>query len=524
MLERTFVGKMEGNPVVVNPPDPNAPVAAVAPPVHTPAQREIIRRHAALRSVGVEGSNGPHVYSNSRALYGFVKTTEFLLVWKPCVTNADGSYKAAKNIPMANIGNTNYVERLVGAAGTQFREANPLVHYSTDDEFEINAFLNYVYLRKSDMNPIEAAAAAILRARWILLGCANEMLNDTARPQVEHIIVDQETYMETLPEYMHDIVAAIPEGIDAMYEADFDLAIEFMDEYNDEDHGITWCVTVAETIWSAVEYAVRVRGHHWKDEYEGLYNRYFVSCFEGNFSWPKGISMASLCRTAIHPFGIKALAVMNCMFIAHGRIGQAGIIRLSGAPNGTAVVTSTYAAMASLKGEMWYDRFRYQFRKEFVDLEAARNAIMANKYGFHQSSRLYGAERVEGARINGVYRTTEEILKIGKDMACYAAGYVQAMRNLVNQGVIAGFTFANARVFEKYAADNPLLVSRINALIEMSVAEFQNAANIEAAVDAVFPEVPPNAIRNQLALLADEPGADPTAIQGGARVLERNAG
>jgi hypothetical protein len=441
--------------------------------------------------VMLQNANGDNVYSNEKALFGFIPASQFLLI--PRVfhdaantrVNIGTDAKDFPDISLATFGGINHVKGMLGGTteGTAYRARTAYLYYSDPVLLAKIQLMNYVALRASGIDPANSYASAALRARWIALGAYHATVTDNARPfdETRTIIGDAngDAYAQM----------AAANTLETLFNVDLPSAIEMIAESRSDTHGAKWVVSMSETIWNAEEYVVRVRGHHYKKEYETMLKKFISACHEGNVEFPPELDMETTFRTSIHPFGLAALANMASHFAVHGKVGNAGLVRFSGAPNGIAVVTTTAACLRAMAGEPWYGRFRNLYGASIDLLEKMETLILSNKFGFHMSARLYGAEQVVSVAIDGENYTIERVKDTGANLAAIAQGFVEAMKQAVEGKQIAHFSFSNAKVMEKYSANNPLSTLRIRTLVLYALDAIGEAKSVKAATASALPQI-----------------------------------
>jgi hypothetical protein len=176
-------------------------------------------------------------------------------------------------------------------------------------------------------------------------------------------------------------------------------------------------------------------------------------------------------------------------FAIHGKMANSALIRLSAAPNGIAVITTTAAAIRSLESESWYGRFKEAFGGQIDRLNAFEKQILENKFKFHQSHRLYGETPMLTLTYGEETITIDEARESGKMMASIGQGFVQAMSRAVDSGAIQGFAFSNSKAMEKHAQANPLMTLRISALILNSLESISEAQSADEILAAAIPKL-----------------------------------
>jgi hypothetical protein len=140
-------------------------------------------------------------------------------------------------------------------------------------------------------------------------------------------------------------------------------------------------------------YVFLSRGHHYKQEYNELYERLKSACFipsNPGFVIP---SNETLYRLAVHGFGVKPLIDLTLADKAASRMAAAMEIRFSPhAPiSGVAHMTTLKAALNQMAKEQWWPAFAQKFAISINDLDAEVALIAANPLTYHISARVLGA-------------------------------------------------------------------------------------------------------------------------------------
>lgn len=425
----------------------------------------------------VQDANGDNTYSNDKALYGFIEAAKYLqlpaaihnmLVAQPTHTNT-------------NLGKVDAIQTFLGENAMQYRIANTYKRLDemTALQFHKMALLNYLALKGAGLDEQGAYLAAALRTRWVLLGCLAPTIQERG------VLID-----ETVINPMTSGDAVAIEGAATLHALstlpDIDIAGYSRAALN-TSVGNKFVVMWAETIWSISEYLFRVRGHHYKDEFKDLIKRMMRASTEGKVDLADNFPFAAVFHTAIHPFGIKALPVMTMHFIAWGKIANAMCIRISGAPNGTAAITTTAAALKSIAGEAWYGRFYAIAGQQIEDIQRYAAAIMDNKYGFHLAAGLYGVTPARAITIGG---NTKSLAVIDQEVGALAPvlqGFINYNKDVAAADQSLTYSFQNAKALEKRAASNPLLAARVQQMIQFTVDAIAGAKTVAEAISSTFP-------------------------------------
>jgi len=425
----------------------------------------------------VEDSNGNHVYTYERALFGYLEVSKMMIMPKSLFD----LFNEPPNLTVRTLGGIDSIDSFTGDNGANYRNNNPYVRMENGSNINIIklTIANYAHLVANGMPTLNAYIVAALRARWCFLGCLYKTRADRAVTHNEIVMVedDNELYapfadITNISELANQIRLIHP---------------TFMDHMTSGDYNLPWITNTAEAIWAISEYFFRVRGHHFKIEHIETIQKIYMANYEGNKTLPDSFPFADVFHTAIHPFGIKALPVMTYHFLAHGRLGNAMIVRLSGAPNGFAAITTSAAAVRMIAGEPWYADFA-RANSELITLcNNFAAQILDNKYAFHLSANLYGISAMrfinKGDQMIPISQADSEVAALAPALQ----GFIDFVKTQAGRDGVARFSFANAMSIQKRAHSNPMLSLRVTALIRFSINSINDSENVRDAILATFP-------------------------------------
>jgi len=427
----------------------------------------------------LEDTNGAHVFSNERATYGYIAAGLFLVL--PTGVNLDNPM----NANLITYGNAEGVSANLGPAGNQFRVDNPYLGGNALSNLNMMkiVLVNFIKLRNAGVNDESAWSISNLRARWVSLGCYYRNVRDRAV-----------TFTETLMVNGQDVdVGQIVGANDAAALVATQQYLAIRDVMNrvsvHEFYGTSFAVNYAETIWCISELVFRIRGHHYKPEYEALIARTFRATTQGTVELPDNYDFASIFHTAIHPFGVRALPVMAYKFMVLGKVGESLITRFSGAPTGTAIFTTTSAGIKMLSGESMYKRFEDTYRESINACHAFAEQIMNNKYSYHISAGLYGLQRVTTLTWNTKIYTIQEAEMLVIPLSPMLKGFVDTVNQVMQNNPALSFSFGNQKVFDKRAAANPLSQIRMSTLVEKIITTLEGAKSSDEIMDTFLNKV-----------------------------------
>jgi hypothetical protein len=442
-----------------------------------------------------QDANGDATYSNERAAVGHLESKYHMLI----DAKTDSLFTSANEIKVSlkTLGEKNGIISYL--AGGDKRAAHVASHsylaiYSTQAEADDRKLtttrltaLNFAQLREAGLGVSEAFLCAALRARWIITGAYGVAKFDTSAAYSEVKVVTDTNAI------FGRIVAATNsrEIINALGK----YAPEFVKAYGDENSGMRWATKHAENIWAAVEHCFRVRSHHFKDQremvdsYSSLYLRFLEASYEGEFEWPRDVSMISVFRIAIHPFKMIALPVMTAHYVAHGKVANAAITRMSGSPCGLAQITTAVAALDTMRAEAWWPAFESSYRDDIAAAVSFSDQINDDKYSFHICAGLYGLAKRNEITHGGKAYTLDAAKSHVQLIASACQGMINALREAVRNNLITKFALQNARALEKPAAANPLLALRITQLVGSALNAISNVDDVKGAIENALPKL-----------------------------------
>lgn len=145
-----------------------------------------------------------------------------------------------------------------------------------------------------------------------------------------------------------------------------------------------------DTFVQMMVYVFCSRGHHWQDEFDGLYDKLFKAC-----SIPKPATWSlptnrEIFRQILHCFGVKLPLDFTLWCKANNRM--ANPIRLRFTPHapvaGAAQITTLAATLTEMQSEGWYQPFYEKFEKHISVIYSEINEIKKSPYQYHVASRV----------------------------------------------------------------------------------------------------------------------------------------
>jgi hypothetical protein len=437
----------------------------------------------------MQDANGADTYDAQKAIFTHLPTNHHFVITKKFCDTINGL--AAWTCDLTDFGKVNG-----GQLYADMDEATAVANapYKVDiDNLSMLKVLaiNYMKQTAAGTDSPNAWMIAALRCRWAQLGALKPALSKTGNLQVEHVVLADDGAGDSAEAAVISNAADIPAVITAMGAN----AAAFAAEYHSIDHGFKWVLKHAENIWAAVECVFKLRGHHLKTggseakSFASLYTRILTAAYEGNYTVPARISAEHLYRTSTHCFLIAALPIMTSKFIAYNKVGAATIMRLSSGPCGCAQVTTAAAALDTMAGEVWFEKFKKAYGSQVATAIAAKNAILNDKYSYHIAATLYGVARKQSVTIDGTNMQVSDVIQLIQSVSAACQGLINALASAEEASLISGYALKNAMALKKAAHANPLMALRVKTVVEASVDEIHDATTLVDAIHAAFPNL-----------------------------------
>lgn len=222
----------------------------------------------------------------------------------------------------------------------------------------------------------------------------------------------------------------------------------------------------AETIIAFSYLLFRQLGHHYQIEYEDKYDKLKLA---SKLDFPVDCpSNAALFRTAVHPFGFRAAAYLihlreDCL---PGTVKK----RLDVAPNGMAILKTTWAAFSALQSFPIANEFYRLYSNQISQLGTLMieydNMTSYNQLALHNFARFFFTEDELKSKPEGFN------VKLAEDLAPIAKGIIDAMGS--------NTALSKQKVLDKHADNNPLIVQAVTAVITGTLDVINNEASFSA--------------------------------------------
>jgi len=441
--------------------------------------------------IALQDTNGKQVYNSTSVHMGHLDPKRNLVVHKEVwdyVTAIDGY-----EVDLAEFGKINGHLAFLGKNGEDYKKESPYLldpmansaTTSNQAAFWHMVIMNYERLLEAGLGIRTSAYAALFRSRWAFTGALAFLAKSSVDPSSEVTLIDK-------ADKDYGVMLSKTDTFEIFESAKGDVS-GLISVLEDATGGLAWVVKHAENLWAAVEHTFRVRSHHFKSTgeeataYKKLYETFMNACYEGDFSVPEGFEWFHIAHTAIHPFKIEALPKATAHYLSHGLIADAASVRLSGAPVGNAVLTTTNAAMSTMASEVWYSAFKSIYKEELDELNSVTNQICDNKYAYHVAAGLYGMSKLEMVTMFTKSVTTGEARSRLSVLGAAAAGLIDALAEAKERIMDFEFALSNAKALRKASANNPLMNLKVRELIIKAVTEVADAADLTKAIEASLP-------------------------------------
>jgi len=313
---------------------------------------------------------------------------------------------------------------------------------------------NYRGLIAAGHSAPKAIRMSILRSRWIKMGCLLQNLVDRKTPVNEVVVVNDN---EEVP----FLIDANTPRLDATGKLMNRQGLNdggFLNELNNTP--VDRWVTLASLIWATSAHVFRVRGHHYKDEYQGLYERTWRGT---TAELPDSVcNWKELGRTAIHPFGVRALERSAAYFASQGKLPENLLLRRNAVPAGSALIGTTYAAMKMFESTPFWNGFYSAYKDSIDALIVDYHALLALGISAHQYAGLYGRNRSIIDPINAAV------------LAPVLVGFIDATP--------ARTAIREQRTMNKHASANPLMTEIMRDWITAAVARVAKETDLSIAL------------------------------------------
>jgi len=164
---------------------------------------------------------------------------------------------------------------------------------------------------------------------------------------------------------------------------------ERFDRFKPDAATTKFVATYWHNIVAVVAHVFRVRGHHYKPEFDKLYTRTWAST---TIEVPNGVSMPSweeIARAGLHCFGVAALhKVREYAHHAH-TLSKSLELRRDAACAGSAPIRTAAAAIMEMRSMRWWDAFRRRFEREIDDVMTKAHGLTIRGTSAHINAKLY---------------------------------------------------------------------------------------------------------------------------------------
>lgn len=312
-------------------------------------QKQIITSKDKIKIIS-EDLNGDHGYTNEKAQFGYIKSEEYLFVPKEVENKLQTFTSPQQHVVLST---------------------KEILHMM---------YANFNSLTGANYSPEKAIRISFLRAKWVELGCLLRTKNDRHTPFDEVNYFSYPTIFDLIDPDGEVVVdeegRLIEEGETSVFARAFNaLNVEAWNP-------------LATLLWSVAAHVFRVRGHHYKEGFDELFDRTWKGT---TLELPdKFCNWKDICRTAIHPFGVAALSRSFEYFLAKDGLTTNLILRADAIPCGAAIVGTTYAAILQFQSTPFWKDFYKQYKPQIEQLNIDYNTVKEGGLKYHISARLYG--------------------------------------------------------------------------------------------------------------------------------------
>jgi len=203
----------------------------------------------------------------------------------------------------------------------------------------------------------------------------------------------------------------------------------------------------------AAEHVFRTTGHHYlsgqSGEYDRKYGQLFKSCLADKVAEYQPPSV--LYHALFH--WVSPARVWEVLTAKAGTdtLPEAFSLRVSSAPAGTAIITTTAAVIEQLEAAALLDDFKKLKLANFQEVKNMSAMIKANPPKYHKVPHAYGLQPLNAADRAAVEHAAAEAIKI----APIAQGFIEAL--------FANAALGRAKVFKKHADENPIATKKAKA-------------------------------------------------------------
>jgi hypothetical protein len=143
--------------------------------------------------------------------------------------------------------------------------------------------------------------------------------------------------------------------------------------------------------YNIVFQVLKVRGHHYKTEYQSIYEHLAKASMISDALPNYTPSWEQIAVTGLHSFGLFALKEIHDYCHANALLPTALSIRHNAPPAGNAQFHVAAAAFDAMKGTNWYKAFKKQYKHEIREIQAHVATINANWVQYHVSAPYWYA-------------------------------------------------------------------------------------------------------------------------------------
>lgn len=152
---------------------------------------------------------------------------------------------------------------------------------------------------------------------------------------------------------------------------------------------VTFVSNYWQNICAVVAHVFRVRGHHWKPEYEDVYDRTWRSTVIEVTPGVVFPTWEEIAITGLHCFGVRSLFMVREWAHSQGTLARGIVVRLNAACAGSAPVRTAAAALRDMAKAKWWTYFYVKFQVQIDALLEQSDKLEAMGTKAHVNARLY---------------------------------------------------------------------------------------------------------------------------------------
>jgi len=203
----------------------------------------------------------------------------------------------------------------------------------------------------------------------------------------------------------------------AVYVDEYDIKeekVNLPDDFTPLSSVVKFVTDNWQQIVGTVNHVFRVRGHHWKPEFAGLYSRTWNA---STIMIPDDVEMPSwevIARDFLHCFGVKAMHLVVQDAHKRGNLSKGLTVRTDAPAAGNASITTLAAAIIEMGQCKWFPIFQEKFSEAIEEVMKQAVELKMKGVSNHINATLYD--------MDGKYESPD--LTFAKRVAPYVMGWI----------------------------------------------------------------------------------------------------